>query len=340
MLGDGVERPPYGFGGGVHAEELILSDSTVSNNVVGQAGGGLFVTKSGLVERSTISGNTAVYNGGGIDLGFKSNNATLRIDESTIVLNEGGGLFVRTSDADVVINSSIIASNRPTTTWSDMRDTGDLYATSSHDGASSATPRFTLSHSLIGNYIETQLSEAQFPDAAGNLIGSVLGLGAIDPLLGPLADNGGPTSTHALLEGSPAIDSGGVALSSQFDQRGFPFNRPMGMADMGSFELQTGCDVPSVLSDVDRCLLSAEAADEVLKELGLLPGDLNGDGFIDFSDFLRLSANLGRMTSTYTDGDIDRDGVIGLDDFLILLGNFGKSGQSKRMGGHDPSALD
>jgi len=46
------------------------------------------------------------------------------------------------------------------------------------------------------------------------------------------------------------------------------------------------------------------------------------------------------MTSTYTDGDIDRDGVIGLDDFLILLGNFGKSGQSERMGGHDPSALD
>ena len=45
------------------------------------------------------------------------------------------------------------------------------------------------------------------PDVDGNLIGGP-GYGFVDPLLGPLADNGGPTLTHALLPGSPAINAG------------------------------------------------------------------------------------------------------------------------------------
>jgi len=57
-----------------------------------------------------------------------------------------------------------------------------------------------------------------------------------DPKLGPLADNGGPTLTMALLPGSPAIDAGETALAPATDQRGFP--RPVGLAaDLGAFEL-------------------------------------------------------------------------------------------------------
>jgi hypothetical protein len=56
-----------------------------------------------------------------------------------------------------------------------------------------------------------------------------------DPKLGPLADNGGPTPTMALLLGSPAIDAGNTALAPTTDQRGFP--RPAGAAaDIGAFE--------------------------------------------------------------------------------------------------------
>jgi len=56
-----------------------------------------------------------------------------------------------------------------------------------------------------------------------------------DPKLGPLADNGGPTLTMALLPGSPAIDAGNTSLAPTTDQRGFP--RPAGLAaDMGAFE--------------------------------------------------------------------------------------------------------
>ena len=58
-------------------------------------------------------------------------------------------------------------------------------------------------------------------------------------MLGPLQDNGGPTQTHALLEGSPAIDSGSNIDGLASDQRGGGFLRSSGTAtDIGAFELQ------------------------------------------------------------------------------------------------------
>ena len=71
-------------------------------------------------------------------------------------------------------------------------------------------------------------------------------LSGVDPMLGPLADNGGPTETHALLEGSPAINKGNNAFAVdpdgnplQFDQRGQGFARIVGgSVDIGAFEVQ------------------------------------------------------------------------------------------------------
>src|SRR5713101_5996651 len=57
----------------------------------------------------------------------------------------------------------------------------------------------------------------------GNLVGSAAA--PIDPLLGPLQNNGGPTFTHALLAGSPAIDAGSTAYATAYDQRGPGFPR-------------------------------------------------------------------------------------------------------------------
>jgi hypothetical protein len=60
-----------------------------------------------------------------------------------------------------------------------------------------------------------------------------------DPLLLPLADNGGPTRTHALAPGSPAIDAGNNFAALASDQRGSPFQRIAGTRpDIGAFELQ------------------------------------------------------------------------------------------------------
>ena len=71
----------------------------------------------------------------------------------------------------------------------------------------------------------------------GNLVGSADN--PIDPLLGPLEDNGGPTLTHALLPDSPALDAGNNAYATDFDQRGPGFPRIVnGIIDIGAFEFQ------------------------------------------------------------------------------------------------------
>jgi hypothetical protein len=73
----------------------------------------------------------------------------------------------------------------------------------------------------------------------GNLVGSAAA--PLDPLLGPLQDNGGPTQTHALLPGSPAIDAGNNAYATEWDQRGEGFPRIVnGIIDIGAFEVQDG----------------------------------------------------------------------------------------------------
>ena len=65
-----------------------------------------------------------------------------------------------------------------------------------------------------------------------------------DPLLGVLGDNGGPTQTIPLLDGSPAIDTGNNVAHLQTDQRGGGFPREAGTsADIGAFEVQNGSDV-------------------------------------------------------------------------------------------------
>ncbi len=61
----------------------------------------------------------------------------------------------------------------------------------------------------------------------------------VDPLLGSLADNGGPTLTMALLPGSPAMDAGDNTDAPEFDQRGPGFPRIVnGTIDIGAFEVQ------------------------------------------------------------------------------------------------------
>src|SRR5262249_822381 len=108
-----------------------------------------------------------------------------------------------------------------------------------------------LRNSIVGR------NDASFaPDLWGsltssgyNLIGNISGgsgysetdLLDVDPLLGPLQNNGGPTWTHALLPGSPAIDSGDNTDAPEWDQRGEGFPRIVNdVIDRGAFEVQLG----------------------------------------------------------------------------------------------------
>jgi hypothetical protein len=86
---------------------------------------------------------------------------------------------------------------------------------------------------------------------SGDTTGNILN---VLPLLGPLANNGGPTQTHALLTGSPAINAGSNALASALttDQRGPGFLRNVGgRVDIGAFEFD-GCN-PDITPPAITC---------------------------------------------------------------------------------------
>lgn len=175
-------------GGGIWtpAGILTLRRSTVVGNSALGNGGGIIAAGAGLIENTTISGNSANVSAGGLTGGGTG----LRIRNVTITGNvadadddgdgDGGG-FTGSNE----ISNSIIAGNV---------DRGG----EADDCAGAITS---------GGYNLIERAEACF--ITGDLSGNVLGLPA---MVGPLAMNGGPTETHALLPGSPALDAGNPIL--------------------------------------------------------------------------------------------------------------------------------
>ncbi len=242
-------------GGGIKASAVSITGTTISGNSAGNDGGGILATNATILN-STLSGNTATQHGGGVRI-LLGGDAS--IVNSTITANDaldGGGVYGYTDIINLTIDNSIVAAN------TSAGATPDVFAPA------------TIRNSLIGNLEGTipALTEAQpsvGPDANGNFVGDLNGGGLVDPMLGPLADNGGPTETHALLTGSPAIDAGSNALvptGVDVDQRGTGFPRVIdgdlsgtATVDMGAFEVQvqsvnqqptfTASNPPTVLED-------------------------------------------------------------------------------------------
>jgi hypothetical protein len=203
-------------------------------------------------------------------------------------------------------------------------------------------------YTLIGD-----ASGATIIDNGGNQIGT--GGAPVDPLLGPLEDNGGPTLTHALLPGSPAIDAGdpsampGVGDTPQYDQRGLPVTRVYGVRiDIGAYESQApACDfdadddcdtddidmlIPEITSEANNPafdltgddLVNLEDRDEWLAQAGalnlvsgnpFLVGDSNLDGIVDGLDFTAWNVNKFTFTNSWTGADWNADGFVDGLDF-------------------------
>ena len=109
-----------------------------------------------------------------------------------------------------------------------------------------------------------------------------------DPMLGPLADNGGPTLTMALLPGSPAIDAGDTALAPSIDQRGF--SRPAGVAaDIGAYEAPP---VPPVILTSPTDQLARPGAKVVFSV------DAIGSKFLNYQWFFNLTNALDGATNS------------------------------------------
>jgi CSLREA domain-containing protein len=187
---------------------LTVLNSTFTGNSTVDAGGAIVNAgaSSMTMTNSTISGNTSSEGGGGI----ANFNATASISNSTITANvspSAGGILnepITGSDGEVTLSGSIIANN-------------------SNGDCGGSSPYTSTGHNLI----ET-VSCTISGDTADDITG-------VDPSLGSLADNGGPTFTHALLGDSPAIDENPECPPPTADQRGI--DRPQGPeCDIGAFE--------------------------------------------------------------------------------------------------------
>jgi CSLREA domain-containing protein len=212
-----------GNGGGIRnfIGTVTITRSTIAGNSAAGSGGGIFTEGSfGRVgapvtlTNSTVSGNSADGAGGGIKI---DGPASATLTNSTVTRNSaqvGGGLSVGGEDASLRFTNSIVAQNTAST-GPDVLDAGPERG---------AGARFSLIGDGSGNFIT---------NTNGNQVGSADA--PIDPKLGPLAQNGGPTRTHALLAESPAIDAASDPECPAADQRGVP--RPQGAAcDIGSYE--------------------------------------------------------------------------------------------------------
>lgn len=229
-------------GGGIVRGELTADHSNISGNAADQAGGisANFLSAVRL-QNSTVSGNIA-HSFGGMQI-YK-----LYAYNSTIAFNgdDGscGGVYVDNTFAR--LTSTIVYGN-----FSSVPERANICGPFSILGA----------HDLIG--------AAYVPFLPNDTLRA-------DPLLAPLADNGGPTLTHALLAGSPAIDTGIVLSAVDWDQRGDGYPRTVGNGpDIGAYEASLPDQPPAAVDDV---YTTDENVTLTVSAPGLLANDIDPDG--------------------------------------------------------------
>lgn len=279
-----------GSGGGIFNQgTLTIQDSVVTGNNA-LTGGGVYSTANLLIERTTISGNMASGNGGGM---FVRGNATI-IDstiEGNTTVGDGGGIF---NDGTTAVFNSTLSGNKAganggaishvsssdTTSLRHVTITlnrSDLNGVNAGTGGGVYGGRLKLENSIVAeNFRGTtpnELATSLLLPALHNVIGDAATANGltdgvdgnrvgVDARLAPLANNGGPTRTHALLLGSPAIDAGDSSLAIGpdgmpllYDQRGPGYARIIegngsGAADVDAGAFESMLQVPLVQSIV------------------------------------------------------------------------------------------
>jgi hypothetical protein len=233
--------------GGSYPEFAHIEQSTLSGNFA-KNGGAIFHGKNSassllVLLNSTVSGNAAGggTGGGGIYINGAEAlllNATVAGNHVNLFGGPGGGLYIDSSifSADFKARNSLIANN-----WHNVLSLQHV----ADDGYTNGTVTGELAYDLIQTTTNFFITGPQ----GGNVVGQ-------DPLLGPLQYNGGPTQTHALLAGSPAINTGAQTGCTAdvagltpltIDQRGAPRPYPAGgRCDIGAFEKG-----PSITLDID-----------------------------------------------------------------------------------------
>jgi hypothetical protein len=226
---------------------LTLADSHITSNAATQRGGGIASDGVLAVLNSTVSANTSAGTGaGGIDVGLGDaslTNLTVSGNQST---GGAGGLAVAAGATAGLQNVTVAANTSGGTTAGGVTSAGTvalantLLANNTGGSGADVQGNFaSLGFNLIGKKGTT---------AVGFLASDKVGTPAapLDPRLGPLQNNGGPTPTHALLANSPAADAGSNSDLPSTDQRGM-HRQVNGTADIGAIEMQTGSAVVTTL---------------------------------------------------------------------------------------------
>ena len=261
-------------GGAAVAGQFTMSDSWVLVNSAavpagshGAFGGGLELGGTSAITRALIANNHSSFDGGGIDFFTKSPISTATITNSTITMNGSssrtGGIDTNFS-ATTIANSTIAFNTAPNYFYGPPLHFYSPGVAVNYRG-SVGPPTLTLQGSIIANNTSLGVpndlsggagaakvtiagannlvrafgSDVSLPAGQGNLAGQC-------PLLGPLRDNGGTTSTHALSSGSPGVGAGNNTVddplahaTALYDQRGVGFARSIGgFTDMGAFQRQ------------------------------------------------------------------------------------------------------
>jgi predicted outer membrane repeat protein len=261
-------------GGGILTENATLTRCTISGNRAA-SGGGLFANQDALVARCTIVGNIAAANGGGIAFASGGTVSRSTICSNTAGGGSGGGGIIAVAatlesctisgNASLVDGGGVTFLNGGSVTSCTVAGNRAVGVGGGLFRISSATLLVEVRNSIIAT------NTAAFGDFSGLFVdvfgdftsrgSNLIGVGAgstgfengvkndqvgffaspINPKLGPLADNGGPTKTHALLAGSPAIDRGDSNVPQLIDQRGQPRKKDgngdrSAIVDIGAFE--------------------------------------------------------------------------------------------------------
>jgi len=239
------------YNGGLSAVSgiVILTSSTISQNTATSANGGIAAVQSSLtVSNSTISGNSASSYAGGIN----STESSLILTNSTISKNTAlysAGIYV--DYGSIEMRNTIVAGNRAIASNNELRLNGVIvFARNNLIG--------DANQSLEQAIEVTQGSYGFSSPSYGNITATSDGTTPtlITNILSPLAGNGGPTQTHALVVGSPAVDTGNnticaAAPVSNLDQRGEL--RPVG----------TNCDIGSYEGELEPALPEPESEPEL-----------------------------------------------------------------------------
>jgi hypothetical protein len=214
---------------------MTISNSTLTANSAVTAGGGIYNDGSlfgyaGLqLSNTTVSGNLAKNSGGGVfNNGDTNGSAALEISNTTLSDNSANaaGTGIYNLGASTMFGSGGLTGLANT-----IIKAGNMEGSIFNDSGTVMSRGYNLSSDNGGGYLT----------GPGDQINT-------HPMLGPLQDNGGPTFTHALLPGSPAIDAGDPNFTPPplYDQRGPGFDRVVnGRLDIGSFEVQSGGPTPT-----------------------------------------------------------------------------------------------